>query len=227
MDIIEANGHSIDAEIVRKALEEWSKYNCRAFPWRDVCEPYRILMSEVMLHRTQAIQVVPVFNKFLISFPDIITLAKASKAELQEILYSLGLRWRIDLIHDMAVRIVEHHDGIIPQGKAELISLPGVSEYIAGAVRCFTWNFPEPIFDTNTVRVAGRLFGLEAKPSSRRNRTFQALVSALLDVDQPRSFNYSLLDFAALICTKRPEPQCEICPLLLSCRYGRVNLSLD
>lgn len=73
----------------------------------------------------------------------------------------------------------DRFEGQIPYKKADLMSLPGVSEYIASAVRCFAWNLPEPILDTNTVRVAGRLFGLEIKDSSRRNRQYRDLISTL------------------------------------------------
>ena len=177
-------------------------------------------MAEVMLHRTQAPQVVPVYLSFQAQYPTISASAQATKQELHAILYSLGLRWRIDLVYEMISDLVSRFDGKVPQEKNDLLSLPGVSQYIAGAVRCFAWNQPEPLIDTNTVRVVGRLFGLEIKDSSRRNRRFGDLVAGLVDREAPRAYNYSLLDLADQVCTKKRPPECGQCPVLSHCTYG-------
>jgi A/G-specific adenine glycosylase len=160
---------------IHKSLADWGTENFRAFPWRITRDPYKILLSEVMLHRTQAKQVVPVYEQFIQNYPDLFSMAQASRNELQDILYSLGLRWRIDMLFDMGIELIERFDGTVPVDKAELLSLPGVSEYIASAVRTFTWNIPEELADTNTIRVAGRLFGLNIKDSSRRNPHFNIM----------------------------------------------------
>jgi A/G-specific adenine glycosylase len=188
-------------------------------------DPYRILMAEVMLHRTQAPQVAPVYERFITRYPNVPVLARAMRNELHDALYSLGLRWRIDLIHAMANELMTRFDGRVPGEKADLLSLPGVSEYIASAVRCFAWNLPEPLIDTNTVRVTGRLFGLEIKDSSRRNRQFRELITALVDPDQPRVYNYALLDLADQVCTKKRPPACARCPVQKCCLYGNSALA--
>jgi hypothetical protein len=90
-----------------------------------------------MLHRTQVVQVVPVFQEFIARYPGISELARANQQEIQSSLSSLGLHWRINLIHGMAHQIAKRFEMQIPREKADLLSLPGVSEYIAGAVRCF------------------------------------------------------------------------------------------
>jgi A/G-specific adenine glycosylase len=104
--------------------------------------------------------------------------------------------------------------------------LDGVSEYIASAVRCFAWGIPEPLIDTNTVRVIGRVFMLEIKDSSRRNPLFRKLIGALLDTEQPRAYNYALLDLADQICTKKKPPDCTNCPVRRWCGYGTLALSM-
>lgn len=217
---LEANGHTIDASLVRKSLIGWGKENFRDYPWRLTRDPYQILMSEVMLHRTQARQVVPVYRRFIEDYPDVSLLAQATREELKRTLYSLGLQWRTDLIYEMAGEIMSRFKSQIPHSKEELLSLPGISEYIAGAVRCFAWNLPEPIPDTNTVRIAGRLFGLEMKDSSRRNPIFRHLVTKLVDPDEARAFNYAQLDLADKICTRKQAPDCECCPISQWCCYG-------
>jgi A/G-specific adenine glycosylase len=183
-------------------------------------DPYRILIAEVMLHRTQALQVVPVYEKFLRLYPDLKKLSQAIREDLQQVLHSLGLRWRIDLIYEMASQIMGRFGGKIPEGKSDLMSLPGVSEYIASAVRCFSWDLPERLMDTNTVRVTGRVFGLEIKDSSRRSRRFKDLLLQLIDTKRSRAFNYALLDLADQICSARKPPSCELCPIRLWCEYA-------
>lgn len=219
-EMIEANGHAVDVQQFRQQLLEWGRHHFRAFPWRQTTDPYKILMAEVMLHRTQAIQVVPVYNQFIARYPDIEAVAQASPEELSVVLAPLGLHWRIALIATMATDITKRFGGAIPQKKTDLLLLPGVSEYIASAVRCFAWDLPDSIIDTNTVRVIGRLFGLEIKDSSRRNRQFRQLSEALLDPDHPRMYNYALLDLADRICTKKRAPDYDRCPVLSLCLTG-------
>lgn len=221
MERIEANNHSVDGEALREALISWGRENFRAYPWRFTDNPYRILIAEIMLHRTQAPQVVAVYERFITIYPDVESLARATREELHDILYSLGLRWRIDLVADMASQLTRRFNCQIPQEKTDLLTLPGVSDYVASAVRCFAWNLPDPIIDTNTVRVTGRIFHLEMKDSSRRNSLFRRLIGALLDRNNPRSYNFALLDLAAQICTKTREPLCEKCPLQTYCVYGK------
>ena len=219
--LVTAGDHVVDAVAFRAALIAWGREHVRPFPWRLTRDPYLILMAEVMLHRTQAPQVLPVYERFIKRYPSVSTLAQATKEDLHEVLYSLGLRWRIDLIHKMAAELKERFGGQVPQERADLLSLPGVSEYIAGAVRCFAWNLPESLIDTNTVRVVGRVFGLQIKDSSRRNRRFRELIGALVDPDKPRVYNYSLLDLADEICMKRRPPKCEQCPVSGWCVFAK------
>jgi A/G-specific adenine glycosylase len=194
--------HTIDLVAFHKDLEDWGKEHFRSFPWRFTTNPYHILMAEIMLHRTQASQVAPIYEQFIATYPDLPSLSSASKEEVYNILYSLGLRWRVNLIIDMVRQINKDFAGQIPQEKKDLLSLPGISEYIASAVRCFAYNLPDAIIDTNTVRVTGRIFGLETKDSSRRNPLFRKLIHNLLDLKQPRAYNFAVLDLASEVCTK-------------------------
>lgn len=224
---VTVGNHTIDALVFRQVLISWGQEHYRSFPWRRTEDPYRILMADVMLHRTQALQVVPVYERFIRIYPDAASLARASTEDLHKLLFPLGLRWRVDLIYKMAAKIADRFEGQIPREKAELLSLPGVSDYIASAVRCFSWNLPDPLIDTNTVRVIGRLFGLKIKDSSRRNRHFRELITALVDPKHPRAYNYALLDLAHLICHKRKAPECTRCPVQAHCVYGIERLRSD
>ena len=205
---------------LRRALLIWGNAHFRPFPWRLTTDPYRILIAEILLHRTQVRQVIPVYQQFIARYPDINALARASREELHQALYSLGLRWRVDLLHEMAQTIAQRHGGEIPRDREALLALPGVSQYVAGAVRCFAWNEPEVLMDTNTVRVVGRLVGWEVKDSSRRSKRFRQALGTLLDRENPRAFNYALLDLAHLVCLKRQAPLCMKCPLKSYCHFS-------
>jgi A/G-specific adenine glycosylase len=222
--LIKVSECSIDVVAFRKMLIAWGKEHFRPFPWRSTEDPYHILIAEVMLHRTRAIQVVPVYSRFIERYPDIFTLSGANRRELHENLSSLGLRWRIDLLQQMAVSLMTMFGREVPREKNELVSLPGVNDYIASAVRCFAWNLPEALIDTNTVRIAGRLCGLEVKESSRRNRQFREILQAMVDPERPREYNYALLDLANQVCAKR-KPGCEECPVFGYCKHETVLLA--
>ncbi|RMH81744.1 MAG: DNA-binding protein [Calditrichaeota bacterium] len=204
---------------LRRSLLAWGKRHFRSFPWRLTTDPYRILIAEIFLHRTQAKQVVPIYRDFIARYPDVHALAQAGREELHAALYSLGLRWRVDLLYEMTQAIRSRHAGEIPREREALLALPGVSQYVAGAVRCFAWNEPEVLMDTNTVRVTGRLLGWEVKDSSRRSKRFRRALEALFDPQEPRTFNYALLDLAHLVCLKKQLPECEWCPLAEWCTY--------
>ena len=217
--------HSVDAIAFRQALITWGKEHFRAFPWRFTSDPYRTLMAEVMLHRTQALQVVPVYERFLKRYPDLPALATAKEEDLHGMLYSLGLKWRVKLIYEMVAALMQRFDGKIPSDRADLLSLPGVSDYIASAVCCFAWKQPQALIDTNTVRIVARVFNLKITDSLRRNRRFKALLETLVDPVQPVAYNYALLDLANKVCLKVREPDCPRCPLLEHCHYGAIAVA--
>lgn len=223
---VEHGRHVVDAAAFHKSLIRWGRKNFRPFPWRATNDPYRLLMAEVMLHRTQARQAERVYNRFVEDYPDLRTLSRASAEELRKALYSLGLPERIEHFIRMVDELLTRFRGKVPRPKTDLLSLTGVSEYIASAVRCFAWGEPEPLIDTNTVRVIGRVFMLEIKDSSRRNPLFRRLISALVDPQQPCAYNYALLDLADQICTKKKPPDCMRCPVRRWCGYGTLALSM-
>lgn len=213
------NSEARTRRAVRRSLLGWGRDNLRVYPWREMRDPYRVLLAEVLLHRTRADQVVPVYLRAVEDYPTVSALAGADLPALKAILRPLGLFWRVPLLREMAREIVARFGGQVPASAAELRTLPGVGPYIAGATACFAFDAPEPILDTNTVRLLGRLFGLEVQDSSRRNKKFRTMMEGLQDGRSPRLFNLTLLDLAALVCTPT-RPSCERCPLVKYCVYG-------
>lgn len=220
--LLEENSHSIRLPEYREKLKRWGRDNLRSFPWRETCDPYRVLIAEFMLIRTQAKQVAPVYLEFVDRFPTLADAADASPEEIQDILSPLGLSWRADRVYETLQKLQNRGEGV-PQDRKSLLSLPGVSQYVAGAVRCFAFGKPDPLIDANTVRIAGRIFGLEIKSSSRRNSTFRSLIGEMTDLEDPRLYNLSMLDLGAKICTSQ-SPSCRKCPLAEMCSYGQEIL---
>jgi len=203
----------------RKRILEWGRRNLVPYPWRGTQDPYRVLVAEVLLHRTRSEQVVPVYEKFISRYPDVDSLCRAEYSDLEALLLPLGLRWRIKKLKEMARTLAERFGSRIPEDYGELVTLPGVSDYIASAVRCFAFGHPEPLLDTNTVRVAGRFFGIRVTDSTRRSRKFREFMKKLVPAENPRLFNYALLDYGKLVCTSR-NPGCESCVLRhMCCQY--------
>jgi A/G-specific adenine glycosylase len=209
-------------ELSVELLSWWAK-NKRNFPWRETRDPYKILISEVLLHRTRAEQVVPVYKQFVNKFPTIGDLSAAKLDEISEILKPLGLHWRTKLLSQAVNLIMKEYGGRIPSTKAELELLPGIGPYISSAIMCFAFGYTEPILDTNTVRIIGRVLGVKITDQSRRSKLFQELSESTLDKKNPREFNYALIDLGALACIPK-EPLCSICPLNCMCDYGLHRL---
>ena len=205
----------------QKALIAWGKNNRNSFPWRKKVDPYSTLMAEIMLHRTQAAQVKSVYKNFIKHYPTLTALTSGSRRGIRTILKPLGLTWRINAVFKMSRVLQNKFNGTVPKQKGDLLGLPGVGDYIANAVRCFAWSYPEPLVDTNTVRVVGRVFGLKTKDSSRRTKVFREIIAKLVSTKKPREFNYSLIDLAHNVCHKSKDPECNICPLLRYCSYGK------
>jgi A/G-specific adenine glycosylase len=208
----------INIQLFRDGIIQWWEENKRDFPWRYTRDPYRILAAEVLLHRTRADQVAPVYQSFLDRFPSVNELALASSEEIRNEIKTLGLFWRIDLMREMAQELVSRFDGNIPSEKDELESLPGVSHYIATAVRCFAYRYPDAILDTNTVRICGRFLGIPVTDGSRRSKKFRGILEKLVDPEHPRSFNFAMIDLGALVCKSR-NPSCSECPVKQQCFY--------
>ena len=213
----------LDLKKLHRNLLEWWYKNGRRFPWRNTTNPYHILISEILLHRTRADQARKVYDELIRRFPTVQDLALSDPEEVMRILYPLGLHWRGRLLLKMAREIYQKYSGKIPSSPSELESLPGVGKYIASAVRCFAFNEPVPLLDTNTLRILGRLFGIKVTDSSRRKKYFLKLYTDLMDKRHPREFNYAMIDLGALVCTPK-NPRCGECPLLSHCKYGTTQL---
>lgn len=223
-ETLEANDHVLDLASFHENLCAWDSQYRRMFPWRTTDNPFHIMMAELMLRRTQARQVVNIYTTFVAEYPDAAALAFAPEEEVARSLFSLGLAWRVPAFQQIARRLVEEYDGKVPASYDALIALPGIGDYVASAVCCFAFAQAISIIDTNTVRVAGRLFGVPTHAESRRRKPVRRILEGLLDRKNPRQYNFAMLDLAALLCTPA-NPQCAHCPLVSCCVTGQERVT--
>jgi A/G-specific adenine glycosylase len=187
--------------------------NLRTFPWRAETDPYRLLIAEIMLRRTRADQVGRIYAAFVERWPDLEAFVGAPYAELLERVAPLGLRWRAQNLWELAQALANRR---LEASYDKLIELPGVGDYVASAVACFSTGARIPLIDTNSVRVLGRYFGFPTGPETRRRKFLRGLADSLVCPDSPQTYNYAILDLAATVCKPR-KPECRVCPVRKHC----------
>ncbi len=214
-----------------RQLAAWFPVWQRDLGWRhahNASDPYRILVSEVMLQQTTVAAVGPFYERFLARFPDVASLATAPEADVLAQWAGLGYYARARNLQRAAKVIVAEHGGVFPRDLAALLALPGVGRYTAGAVASIAFNDRAPIVDANVARVLGRVLALEGDLKSAANQAAlwdaAANVVAVPNVE-PRTVNPAIMELGALICTPK-SPRCSICPVAGLCeakRQGRQN----
>jgi A/G-specific adenine glycosylase len=187
-------------------------------PWRNTRDPYRILVSEIMLQQTQVDRVLPKYHEWLERYPTLDALASAAEADVVKTWYPLGYNIRPRRLQSIARESVSKYGGELPQDEATLLSFKGIGAYTAGAVRSFAFGQRAAILDTNVARVLFRLFVArgDAKSHAMKGRLW-AISRAVLPYRHVFDFNQALMDFGATLCSAR-QPQCTICPLSSKCR---------
>lgn len=199
------------AIMFQNRLLHWAKDNLRDFPWRSTNDPYKICIAEILLHQTFARKVVPAYEVFIKSYPDVKKLHNARIRSIEKIIYPLGFLYRAKKLKDFAKTVVNEYGGRVPHYKEELLALPGVGEYTSSAVLCFAYDEQIPIIDANVIRVYSRVFGIEAKlPTSLPNKAIKEIAEDALPLGKAKIFNYGILDFASMVCSHY-KPKCLDC----------------
>ncbi|MGO9239635.1 MAG: A/G-specific adenine glycosylase [Bryobacteraceae bacterium] len=201
--------------LCRKLLLEWYENARRALPWRETRDPWRILLSEVMLQQTRVAAVVPYYERFLERYPEPQALARAPEAEVLALWSGLGYYARARNLWRAARAIAELCR--FPQTFEEIKVLPGVGEYTAAAVASIAFGLPHAVLDGNVVRVLSRLTAEtgDVRASEVRARLKEAAQN-LLDPSRPGDFNQAVMELGATVCLPR-LPQCLLCPLRGGC----------
>jgi A/G-specific adenine glycosylase len=213
-------------------LLDWFSSNARDLPWRRTRDPYAIWVSEIMLQQTQVKTMIPFWERWMRELPTIESAANASSAKIHKLWEGLGYYTRVRNLQKAAQVIVEKHAGKFPNKFDDVLSLPGVGRYTAGAICSIAFNQPTPILDGNVIRVLTRIFGIgenpkEKKTNARLWQLAEELVSnSKLKIKNSKlccsHLNQSLMELGALICTPR-NPQCLICPVKKLCVAFKEN----
>jgi A/G-specific adenine glycosylase len=191
----------------------------RNFSWRHKITPYRIMVAEFMLQRTRAEQVEPVYTQFLNRYPSVVSLSKAKTKDVAHYTKHLGMHWRAKHFIAAAKFIVKEYTGRIPSNREKLLEIPGVGEYVAGAILTVAFQKPEWVIDSNIARSLNRYHGLGLHGEIRRKKEIIDLSKQFFLHKNPRKLLFTILDFTALICTPR-SPKCEECAILKNCKTG-------
>jgi A/G-specific adenine glycosylase len=243
-------------------LLDWFAANARDLPWRRTRDPYAIWVSEIMLQQTQVKTVIPFWNRWLRELPTIEAAAKAPSEKIHKLWEGLGYYTRVRNLQKAAQQIVaEHRSGVsaerrkldeikkcgflpkaatFPEKFEDVLALPGIGRYTAGAICSIAFNQPTPILDGNVIRVLTRVFGIGENPrekqtnaqlwqlaeelvcrakaqgSRRKNLPLFAAFAPLRENNSCSFLNQSLMELGALVCTPR-NPQCLVCPVKKLC----------
>ena len=210
--------------LIRRRLLAWFRREKRTLPWRGTQDPYRIWVSEIMLQQTTVAAVRGRYERFIVRFPGVAALARASEDQVLAAWSGLGYYSRARNLRRAAHILRSEHGGRLPEDPAALRKLPGFGPYTAAAVAALAWGQPVAAVDANVTRVLSRLFALPGLAGSRAHReAVHCLAERLMPRDRPGDFTAALMDLGQLVCTPR-LPDCPLCPVASACaalREGR------
>ncbi len=237
--------------VLVSALLNWFSIHARDLPWRHTHEPYAVWVSEIMLQQTQVKTVIPYYERWMRELPDVHALAKASSEKIHKLWEGLGYYTRVRNMQKAAQVIMAQHGGVFPKRFDDVLALPGIGRYTAGAICSIAYNQPTPILDGNVIRVLARVFRIhenarEKDTNARLWKLAEELVTAAQSSGQPcpqslsktkatadmavrcsgacSALNQSLMELGALVCTPR-QPRCVSCPLAERCVAWRDGLT--
>jgi A/G-specific adenine glycosylase len=204
-------------QTLRRRLLAWYAAHKRDLPWRRSRDPYRVWISEIMLQQTQVATVSDYFDRFIRTFPDIVSLSAANEIDILRQWEGLGYYRRARQLHAAAKKVVEVFGGDIPSEIDKLQQLPGVGRYTAGAIASISFDRRAPILEANTIRLLSRLVAYRGNPHSQMGqRPLWQVAEDILPKQRVSEFNQALMELGSLVCTPN-EPKCPSCPLLTVC----------
>lgn len=198
-------------------LLAWYDEHKRILPWRDDPSPYAIWVSEIMLQQTRVEAVKPYFHRFMAALPTLRDLAECEDEKLAKLWEGLGYYNRVRNMKKSAILCMEKYGGELPHSYVELLTLPGIGAYTAGAIASIAYREKVPAVDGNVLRVFSRILCSEddiMKEATKKK--FQMIIQEYLP-DRCDAFNQALMEIGALICVPNGAPHCEICPVADQC----------
>jgi len=200
----------------RQQLMAWSEQNFRDFPWRHTTDPYKILIAELLLQKTDAPAVAPIYEAFLAKYPNLQVLGEVTVEEVASLLQPLGLFFRAERLCQTAQILLSEYNAQIPSSESELLKLPGVGKYTARSICANAFGQPAAVLDTNVARIIERFFGVRGERVKSRCKILWKVADDIVSQSDTSRWNLTLLDFGAAVCTAR-NPRCTDCPLQAQC----------
>lgn len=206
-------------------LIDWQKKAGRHnLPWQNTGDAYLVWISEVMLQQTQVKTVIPYFNKFIKTFPNINVLAEAHEDTVMQYWSGLGYYRRAKYLMQSAKIVVKQHHSILPNTVDELVTLPGIGRSTAGAICALAYERPEPILDANVKRVFCRFYAIKDwAGESKTEAKLWDIAKKNLPLQEISTYTQALMDLGATLC-KIKQPSCLQCPLEKKCKSYKKNL---
>jgi len=211
--------------MIAAALLAWFAAHGRDLPWRHTRDPYRILVSELMLQQTQVERVIPKYHAFLAQFPDVHALAAAPTSAVITAWQGLGYNRRAIYLQRTAQAVVTQYGGEFPRDVAALKALPGIGAYTSGAIACFAFEQDVAFLDTNIRRVVIRLWSDPHQPIPNEQE-LTALAASQVPAGQGWAWNQAIMELGAVICTAK-SPKCPLCPLRSDCADYAARRAAD
>jgi len=203
---------------IRKGLLKWREQHYRHFPWRENRTPYSVLVSEILLKRTTASAVKRMYEEFVATYPNLEALAKADREKLEKLLETIGYhKRRTSILIEVANCILSRFGGKIPRSKKDLLEIPFIGPYTAGAILSLGYGIPSAMVDSNVERLIKRLF-FKHLSKKKTLRIIQEVADRLAPRKKNPNYNFALLDFGALVC-RYGTPKCKVCPISSFCGY--------
>ena len=211
-----------------KPLVEWYRKNKRELPWRDIDDPYRIWVSEIMLQQTRVEAVKPFYARFLNALPTVSDLADVEEDKLLKLWEGLGYYNRVRNMQKAAQQIMEIHGGEFPREFEAIRGLTGIGNYTAGAIGSFAFGIPKPAVDGNVLRVISRITGSydDIMKASTKTKVEEQL-SEVIPKDAACDFNQGLIELGAIVCVPNGAPKCEACPLAHICEAHQKGIEME
>ncbi len=205
-------------------LVSWYRQHERSFPWREDPSPYRVWVSEIMLQQTRIEAALPYFERFMEVLPAVADLAAAPEDVLLKLWEGLGYYSRVRNLQKAAQTIVEDFGGELPDSYEQLLTLPGVGEYTAGAIASIAFGKRTAAVDGNVLRVMARLTDDATdvmQPQNRKRVT--ALVQSLVPEHNAGDFNQGIMELGETVCLPNAQPRCSECPLFDYCTVAGLE----
>jgi A/G-specific adenine glycosylase len=203
-------------------LLRWYDQEKRDLPWRNSSDPYAIWVSEIMLQQTRVETVRDYYQRWMERFPDIKSLAEADSDAVLKLWEGLGYYSRAKNLHKAAQQIYEELGGIFPSAYKQIIDLPGVGPYTAGAIASIAFGLPIPAVDGNVLRVMSRIFALVEINQRDIKKAISDQVALGFPLGRTGDFSQALMELGALVCLPR-NPACSSCPLTSDCMAFAQN----